>query len=261
MRQYTRQHRRLTKNKVRIEQQMDNQLQRCNIRFSNYVSNQGNNVSLRKIIHAIIGGERDPAALCRLVHGRTKNRHGVQTITDSLEGVINDTDIEMLKQCVEQLNLLEKQQAACLTHLEELANKYYAREISLLCTIPGIQKLSALCILSEIGNDMDAFGKASNLIGWAGLRPRNDESAGKIQSRKILHGNKYLRQVLVECSWSASLSKKSFLGRKYNHLSKRMKSQKALLAITRKLLVIIFNVLKTGQGFDPNRNSKAVMPD
>jgi hypothetical protein len=60
MRQYTRRNRRLTKSRVRLEQQMDNQLQRCNIRFSNYVSSQGNNVSLRKIIKAIIGGERDP---------------------------------------------------------------------------------------------------------------------------------------------------------------------------------------------------------
>ncbi|GHV57944.1 hypothetical protein FACS1894182_08200 [Bacteroidia bacterium] len=65
MRQYTRQHRRLTKSRVRLEQQLDNQLQRCNIRFSNYVSNQGNNVSMRKIIRAIIEGERDPVKLCR----------------------------------------------------------------------------------------------------------------------------------------------------------------------------------------------------
>ena len=70
MRQYTRQHRRLTKNRIRLEQQIDNQLQRCNIRFSNYVSNQGNNMSLRKVIKALIKGERAPASLCRLVHGR-----------------------------------------------------------------------------------------------------------------------------------------------------------------------------------------------
>jgi transposase len=261
MRQLTRQCRRLTKNRVRLEQQIDNQLQRCSIRFSNYVSNQGNNVSLRKIIKAIIGGERDPVALSRLVHGRTKNRHGVQTIIDSLDGVINETDVEMHTQCMEQIDLLEKQQARCLTHLEELANKYYAREISLLCTIPGIQKFSALCILSEIGNDMDAFGKASHLVGWAGLRPRNDESAGKIQSRKTLHGNKYLRQILVEISWVASKSNKTFLGKKHRQLSKRMKSQKALLAITRKILVIIFNVLKTGKAFDPKKNLQAILPD
>jgi transposase len=211
MRQLTRQCRRLTKNRVRLEQQMDNQLQRCNIRFSNYVSNQGNHVSLRKMIKAIIGGERDPVVLIRFVHGRTKNRHDAQSITGSLGGVIHDTDAEMLTQCMEQIDLLEKQQARWLTHLEEHAGKYYAREISLLCTIPGIQKFSALCILSEIGNDMDAFGKASHLVGWAGLRPRNDESAGKIQFRKTLHGNKYLRQMLVEISWVAARSGKTFL--------------------------------------------------
>lgn len=258
MRQVSRQLRRLSKSITRVKQQIDNQLQRCNIRFSNYVSNQGNNVSLRKIVDALIAGERDPSRLVRLVHGRTKNKHGHQVIAASMEGVINPTDIEMLKGCMEQINLFEKQQAACLNHLEELADAYFAGEISLLCTIPGIQKYSAMCILSEIGNDMSVFGKASHLVGWAGLRPRNDESAGKIQSRKTMHGNKYLRQMLVEVSWSAARSKKTFLGKKYYLLSKRMKSQKALLSITRKILVIIFNVLQTGQPFDANRNLQDV---
>jgi len=258
MRQFTRQHRRLTKNKVRIEQQQDNQLQRCNIRFSNYVSRQGNNVSLRKIIKAIISGERDPVRLCRLVHGRTRNKHGEQVITDSLSGIIQQTDVEILIQCMEQINLIEKQQATCLNHLEELANQHFAEEISLLCTIPGVKTFSALCILAEIGNDMSAFQKATHLVGWAGLRPRNDETAEKIRSRKILHGNKYLRQILVEISWAATRSNKSFLGRKFNILSKRMLSQKALIAITRKILVIIYNVLKTKQPFDINRNLQTV---
>jgi transposase len=257
MRQYTRQHRRLTKSKVRLEQQMDNQLQRCNIRFSNYVSRQGTNVSLRKIIKAIIAGERDPVQLCRLVHGRTRNKHGEQVITDSLSGVIQRADVEILIQCMEQLNLIDKQQATCLYHLEELANTHFAEEISLLCTIPGVKTLSALCILAEIGNDMSAFRKANHLVGWAGLRPRNDETAQKIKSRKILHGNKYIRQTLVEVSWAVTRANKSFLKRKFNILAKRMKSQKALIAITRKLLVIIYNVLKTKQPFDINRNLQA----
>jgi hypothetical protein len=127
MRQLTRQYRRLTKNRVRLEQQLDNQLQRCNIRFSNYVSSQGNNVSLRKVIKAIIEGERDAEKLSRKVHGRTKNRHGLQTVTDSLDGVIKETDVEMLSQCMEQIDLLEKHPARCLTLLEEFANKYYAK--------------------------------------------------------------------------------------------------------------------------------------
>ena len=71
-----------------------------------------------------------------LVHGRTRNKHGKQVITDSLNGVIQQVDVDMLKQCMEQIDLIEKQQAACLNRLEELANIHYAREISLLCTIP-----------------------------------------------------------------------------------------------------------------------------
>jgi hypothetical protein len=67
---------------------------------------------------------------------------------------------------MEQTDLLEKQQARCLTRLEELADKYYTGEIPLLSTIPGIQKFGALCILSETGNDTDAFGKASHPVGW-----------------------------------------------------------------------------------------------
>jgi transposase len=72
-----------------------------------------------------------------------------------------------------------------------------------------------MSILSEIGNDMEAFGKANRPVSWAGLRPRNDESAGKIQSCKTLHGNKYLRQILVEVSWVASCSGKTFLKKNY----------------------------------------------
>jgi len=257
MRQYSRQLHRLTKSRVRLEQQMDNQLQRCNIRFSNYISNQGKNVSVRKIIKAIIAGERSAEKFCLLVHGRTINKHGKDVITASLSGIIQNADVEMLRECMEQINLIEKQQATCLNHLEELANTFFAEEISLLCTIPGIQKFSAMCILAEIGNDMNAFRKATHLVGWAGLRPRNEETAGKIKSRKILYGNKYLRKMLVEVSWAAAYSGKSFLGRKYFILSKRMKSQQALLAITRKILVIIYNVLKTKQPFDSNRNMQA----
>jgi transposase len=257
MRQYTRQYRRLRKNKVRLNQQMDNQLQRCNIRFSNYICNQGKNISLRKIINAIILGERDPVKLCSLVHGSTRKKHGEQVITDSLSGVIQQADVEILIQCVEQLHLIEKQQATCLNHLEELANTHFAEEISLLRTIPGISTLSALCILAEIGNDMNAFQKATHLVGWTGLRPRNDETSEKIRSRKILHGNKYLRETLVEISWAAIRANKSFLSRKYHILSKRKVSQKAIIAITRKILVIIYNVLKTKQPFDWNRNMQA----
>ena len=84
MRQYSRRYSYLSKNIVRVEQRIDNHYQRCNIRISNYVSNQGQNVSIRKVTKAIIGGERDPVKLCKLVHGRIKNKHGKDVIAASL---------------------------------------------------------------------------------------------------------------------------------------------------------------------------------
>jgi transposase len=261
MRQYTRQMRRLTKSRVRLEQQLDNQLQRCNIRISNYVSNQGCNKSIRKVINKISAGERNAEKLCGLVHGRTKNKHGKQVIADSLDGFVGKADVEMLKQCMDQIDLIEKQQATCLTLLEELANEHFAKEITLLCTIPGIQKFSAMCILAEIGIDMSVFAKAVDLVGWTGFKPRNDETSEKVKCRRIVYGNKYVRQILVEISWSAARSNKSFLGKKFNVLSKRMKSQKALIAITRKILVIVYNVLKTGQPFDHKKIYRLIKSD
>jgi transposase len=175
--------------------------------------------------------------------------------------VINSTDIEMLKECMEQINLFEKQQGACLNHLEELAEAYFAREISLLCTIPGIQKYSAMCLLSEIGNDMSAFGKASHLVGWAGLRPRNDESAGKIQSRKITHGNKYLRKALMECACGAARNKGSVLYYRFWHLKEMKKHHNSIIvAIARQLLKIIWTLLWKEEKFDTEYHLKKHIP-
>jgi hypothetical protein len=81
------------------------------------------------------------------------------------------------------------------------------------------------------------------------------------KSLKTLHRNRYLRTMPVEISWSAARSNRTFPGKKYSHLSKRMKSQKALPAITLKIPAVICNVLKTGQLFDPKRNIQAVLPD
>jgi transposase len=83
----------------------------------------------------------------------------------------------------------------------------------------------------------------ASLVGWAGLRPRNDESAKKIKSRKITNGNKYLRRILVQCAWAITRSKGCWLSGKFNELAKRRSQKKALIAIARKLLVIIWHIL------------------
>lgn len=248
LRQYERRYSALNKRIVHTEQCIDMQLQRCNIRFSNYISDVGSQ-AMAKVVRSIIDGITDPDELIQCAHTRTKNKHGTDVIRESLNGVVSQVDRDMLALYHQEWLLYKSQQEECLLKMMKICNESYSQEIELLTTIPGIKPQSAMTILSELGNDLSSFKTSSNLVGWAGLRPRNDESAGKIKSRKIMHGNKFLRVILVQCAWANTRSKNSRLANKYALLVKRMAPQKALVAIARKLLVIIWNVLTHKQPY------------
>jgi transposase len=250
MRQYNRRRFALNRNLQRAEQSLDLVLQRCNIRLSNYVSDIGGK-SMRNVIKALSQGETDTDKLVSLVHRRIINKHGKDTICASLIGIISAADRDMLCLCLEETDLYERQIKTCEEKLLQLCKQYYAREMELLESVPGIKQLSAVCIIAEIGADMSYFQTAASLVSWAGLRPRNDESAGKIKGRKTLHGNKYLRIMLTQCAWGASRTKASVFFLRYNTLKKRMNHNKALMANARKLLVVIWNILASKQGYLP----------
>jgi transposase len=109
--------------------------------------------------------------------------------------------------------------------------------------MPGIGHISAMIIIAETGADMKAFESSNKLVGWAGLRPRNDESAGKYKSTAITKGNKYLKSTLVQTAWAASRSKGTFFMEKFNRLAIRKSRKKALIAIARKILVTVWHIL------------------
>jgi len=240
----------LRKKGVRVLQRIDEALQRCNIRLSNYVSDVESK-SMQKVIAAIICGERDGIKLARLVHGRTRNKYGMKVLVDSLTGCITPSVVFALAQLKEELEMIRKHEEACLKEMERLCMELYAAEVELLDTIPGVAKQSAMTIIAELGVDLKMFATAAALVGWLGLRPRNEESAGKIKSKKTMHGNKYLRVILVQCAWAAIREKGSRFKNKYNMLRKRMSPQKALIAIARKLVLVIWNVLTKKEVYNP----------
>lgn len=248
LRLYNRRIAQLNRNLQRSEQSMDLILQRCNIRLSNYVSDIGGK-SMRKVIRAICEGKSAPDVLASMVHRRTINKHGEQVIKDAVTGVLSASEIDILAMILQESELYENQLTACKEKLIELSGNYYSEELELLQTIPGIKEQGAASIIAEIGAEMKYFQTASNLVGWAGLRPRNDQSAGKIKGRKTLHGNKYLRIMLVQCAWGASRTKNSLFCLRFNVLRKRMNHNKALIANARKLLVVIWNILAKKQPY------------
>jgi transposase len=247
LREYERRYVKLCGQVCRAEQEIEGQLIKCNIRITSFTSRIGS-ATVMKVVEAIISGESEPVDLENYVHGRVRNRHK-EKVTASLTGTISCSDIFLLRQSYQQLRLVEDQKAELVKEMEAICEKHYKNELSLLCTIPGVQKLSAMQILAEIGNDLSAFNTASQLTGWAGLRPRNDESAGKIKSRKTLHGNKYLRRILVQCAWSASRTKGVWFKTKFEDLCKRKSKKKALIAIARKLMVVIWHMITKNEEY------------
>jgi transposase len=113
-----------------------------------------------------------------------------------------------------------------------------------LCTIPGVDRVSAWGIVSEIGLDMNRFPDARHLASWAGLCPGNWESAGKRTSGRIRKGSAWLRRHLCQCAWGVSTKQKNYLSALFRRLAARRGLKRATIAVAHALLGIAYQVLK-----------------
>ncbi len=137
----------------------------------------------------------------------------------------------------------------------------YKDAISLLCTIPGVDRQSAITIISEIGIDMSQFSSSKRLCCWAGLTPGNNESAGKKKSVRITRAGVYLKPALVQVAHAAVKSDKSpYYKTKCERIYKRRGKKRAVIAIARMILTAIYHMFTTGEEFNPCDLYKIDMP-
>ena len=139
---------------------------------------------------------------------------------DALHGRLTDHHRFLLRLYLQQYDALDaaiveinQQVDAAVARMDEQAKNGQApfrSLIELLCTIPGVSKLGATIILSEIGCDMGRFPTAGHLLAWAGLCPSQNESAGKRKSSRLRKGAPWLKTLLVQCAWAASKKKDSY---------------------------------------------------
>ena len=226
---------------------LDQCIQRCNIRISNYISTTDSK-GYRSIVKLISQGVTDAEVLVKELHGRTINRHGRETLVKALTGVVSETDIDIIKQLVEEIELQQRHKDEAQQKMTALCMEWFPQEVENLQTIPGVKERSATSIIAEIGTDMTHFQTPKKLVSWAGLRPRNEESAGKIKARGITHGNRFVRKTMIECSWGAARMKDSFFAEfSYRQCIERRKNKmKVQVAIARKILVAVWYVLSQG---------------
>ena len=200
----------ITSQKNRIEKF----LQSSGFRLSSFISDifgaSGRNI----ILHLIEHGQIDKTALdsCR----KTKTRNRIDEIETSLE-----EDMAPFALQVEQLN-----------------------------SIYGISTTASCAIIAEIGIDMKPFKTAEHICSWAGLCPGNNESAGKRKSTSVTKGNPYIKSMLCEIAWVIAGKRNTYLSAWYWRIKQKKGAKKAIVALARKLLVIIYTMLKQGTLFD-----------
>lgn len=206
-------------------------------------------VSGRKILDALVKGERDSQVLSELAMGVLRRK--IPQLEEALQGSFTEhhaflirLGLESLDQSNRQIRELDSQIGSLMEPMRE--------EVSRLTSIPGVSETAARVILSEIGTDMTRFGCAGRLASWAGLCPGNNESAGKRLSGKTCRGNRYLRRITVECAWAAR-NTDTFLSRTFCRLQARIGGKKAAVAVAHKILVIGFHLLNEGEFYDDGR--------
>ena len=244
LRQYDRRISDLNVECVRKLGKLDAALQRCNIRISNYMATTDGK-SYKEVVRLISEGVRDPAELLKVIHSRITNRVGKNVIIASLTGVISDTDIDVIRQLREEVDLAQRHKDECQSKMDAICQQYFPEQLKKLQTIPGVKGRSATAIIAEVGSDVSSFQDAAHLVSWCGLKPRNEESAGKIKARSITHGNRYLRKTLIECSWGASKTQGCYLNKfsYYQTVVRRKNKMKVQVAIARKILTAVWYVL------------------
>ena len=244
LRQYDRRISDLNSEIVRKLGKLDAALQRCNIRISNYVATTDGK-SYKEVVRLISEGTRDPAELAKVIHGRTVNRVGKDVVLASLTGVISETDVDIIRQLREEVALAEKHKDECQSKMDAICQQYFPQQLKNLQTIPGIKGRSATAIIAEVGTNMSSFEDAAHLVSWCGLKPRNEESAGKIKARSNTHGNRYLRKTLIECAWAASKTQGCYFNKFSYHqvVVRRKNKMKVQVAIARKVLTAVWYVM------------------
>ena len=127
--------------------------------------------------------------------------------------------------------------------------KPYQNLLDLLDEIPGIDKVSAQSVLSEIGITLEHFLTIMSFTSWAGLCPGNNESAGKRKSGKSPVRKHPFKTIMIEIAWAAIKKKNSYYKNKYYRLKARRGAKKAIVAIAHRIAKAFYTIIKTGEKY------------
>ncbi len=238
LRDLTRYRVKLAEERNRIHNRIHKVLEDASIKLDTVVSDILG-VSGRAMILAIIAGQEHPDWLADKAKGRLRGKRADLRLV--LRGRITDHHRFMLGELMDDLEFVERK----MERLEkQIAAQCDLPRLARLCTIPGVDVITAWTLLAELGSDMRIFASPRHAASWAGLCPGNHESGGKRLSNRTRKGNRWLRRALCQAAWAATRKKNCYLAAFFYRKAGKHGIRKAIVATAHHLLVIAFCVLR-----------------
>ncbi len=238
--QATRELRDLTRYRVSLAQECNriaNRIQKvledANIKLAS-VATDALGASGRAMLDAIIAGQQDVDELADMSKGLLRNK--IPDLKLALLGRVTEHHRFLLKEMLDDLRHVERKMTVLEKEIEERLRPFQ-NEVARLCTIPGVDRVTAWGLLSEIGLNMDQFPSAGHLASWAGMCPGNFESAGKRLSGKMRKGSAFLRRHLSQAGWAVSTKRDSYLSALFRRLAARRGNKRAIMAVGHAILL------------------------
>jgi transposase len=255
-----------TEERSRVKQRAEKLLEDAQLKLSS-VATDIFGVSGRAMMDALVAGERSPQALAALAKGRMKAKH--EALVEALTGQFEDHHAYLLKLLLNTADHLSGQIDSLTEHITALLASHEpgpggpgggqpdvpppprpdSTALTLLTLVehldevPGIGPATAQILLAELGWDMSVFPTPAHLVSWAKLCPRTIQSGGKNTSGPTGKGNPWLKGVLGEAAMAAAKTD-TFLGARYRRLIRRMGHKKALVAVARSMLIIVWHLIE-----------------
>ncbi len=260
LREFTRYRYKLTSMKSSEKNRFQNAFTVCNVALDSVVSDMFGKSATAITDYLTSDESFDPVHCVSLLQRSLKKK--AELVVESIEGFsIAPEQKERIKLIREHHDFIDSLIARVDTCVNEMVAKYEG-QINLLRTIPGIDRDSAITIISEIGVDMTQFTSPKRLCAWAGLTPGSNQSAGKKKSVRISRAGIYLKPALVQVAHAAVKDKRNpYYALKYERIAKRRGKKRAIIAIARMILTAIYSMFCTGEIWNPVDLYKVDMPE
>ena len=260
LREFTRYRYKLTCMKSSEKNRFQNAFTVCNVALDSVVSDMFGKSASAITDYLISEDTFDPGHCVSLLQKSLKKK--ADAVVESIEGYSMTPEQKFRMRVVHShLDFIETSIARIDSTIDSMVTEHEGA-ITLLCTIPGVDRNSAITIISEIGTDVAQFGSSKRLCCWAGLTPGNNESAGKKKSVRITRAGVYLKPALVQVAHAAvKATESSYYRLKYEQIAKRRGKKRAIIAIARMILTAVFSMLSTGEVWNPSDLYKIDMPE